>query len=97
MVSLAVAPIEERISLPALARDQHVSPISTWRWALRGISGIILPTFCIGHKRYTTEAAFAEWVELVTAARNGATVGRQPAQREAAIDRAERESAAAGV
>lgn len=97
MVSLPVAPARDRISLPTLAREQGVSPVSTWRWTLRGICGITLPTFCIGHKRYTTRAAFAEWVAQVTAARNGEAVTRPPAQRESAIARAERETAKLGV
>ena len=47
MTPLPVAPTRDRISLPTLAREQGVSPVSTWRWALRGICGIVLPTFCI--------------------------------------------------
>ncbi|MCC7086331.1 MAG: DUF1580 domain-containing protein [Pirellulales bacterium] len=97
MVSLPVATANDRVSLPALAREQGVSPVSTWRWALRGCAGIVLPTFCIGHKRYTTRAAFADWVAQVTVARNGEIGGRAPAQRESAIERAERETARLGV
>ena len=93
MVSLPVAPARDRISLPKLAKEQGVSPVSTWRWALRGCRGVVLPTFCVGHKRYTTRAAFAEWCAQVTAAANGETQGQVPAKRESAIDRAERESA----
>ena len=98
MVSLDfVAPVRERLSLPTLAKEQGVSPVSTWRWALRGSRGVILPTFCIGHKRYTTRAAFAEWCAKVTAAANGDSQGQLPAQRESAIERAERETARLGV
>lgn len=97
MATLPVSSTRDRISLPTLAREQGVSPVSTWRWALRGICGIPLPTFCIGHKRFTTRAAFAEWVAQVTAARNGEAVTRPPVQRESAIDRAERETARFGV
>lgn len=97
MVSLPVAPASERISLPKLANEQNVSPVSTWRWAIRGCRGVILPTFCVGHKRYTTRAAFAEWCQRVTTAANGETQGRAPAQRESAIERAERETARLGV
>lgn len=97
MVFLPVASPRERLSLPSLAKEQGVSPVSTWRWALRGVCGHVLPTFCIGHKRYTTRAAFAEWVEKVTAARNGASVSRGSSQRESAMDRAERETAELGV
>jgi hypothetical protein len=57
----------------------------------------VLPTFCIGHKRYTTRPAFTEWVAQVTAARNGEATSRAPAQRESAVDRAERQTAELGV
>lgn len=97
MVSLPVAPAADRISLPKLAKEQGVSPVSTWRWALRGVKGQVLPTFCVGHKRYTTRAAFAEWCAAVTAAANGVSAERVPANREAAIERAEREAARLGV
>ena len=96
MVTLSVAPAADRISLPKLAKEQGVSPVSTWRWALRGICGIVLPSFCVGHKRFTTRAAFAEWVAQVTAARNG-DAGHAPAKRESAISRAEKETAKLGV
>jgi len=92
-----LAATRERLSMPQLAKEQGVSPVSTWRWALRGCAGIPLPTFCIGHKRYTTRAAFAEWVEKVTAAQNGASISRGSSQRESAIAQAERETAKFGV
>src|SRR3954469_18074969 len=97
MATLSVAPAADRISLPQLAREQGVSPVSTWRWALRGCRGVVLPTFCVGHKRYTTRAAFEEWCACVTAAANGEAVSRAPEQRESAIERAERETARLGV
>jgi hypothetical protein len=90
MVPLPVAPARERVSLPRLAKEQEVSPVSTWRWALRGCRGIVLPTFCVGRKRYTTRAAFAEWCARVTAAANGEVEGFVPAERESAIEHAER-------
>jgi hypothetical protein len=97
MISLPVASARDRISLPQLAREQGVSPVSTWRWAMRGCAGIILPTYCIGNKRFTTRLAFAEWVAQVTAARNGEALSRAPAQRESAIAQAERKTAEQGV
>lgn len=92
-----LASTRDRLSLPQLAKEQDVSPVSTWRWALRGCAGIKLPTFCIGHKRYTTRAAFAEWVEKVTAVRNGVPINQGSSQQESAIDRAEREASKLGV
>jgi hypothetical protein len=97
MLSLPVAPARERMSLPQLAKEQGVSPVSTWRWALRGCRGIVLPTFCVGRTRYTTHAAFDEWCSRVTAAANGETEGHVPASPECEIERAEREAARLGV
>jgi Protein of unknown function (DUF1580) len=97
MVTLSVAPAADRISLPQLAREQGVSPVSTWRWALRGCRGVVLPTFCVGHKRYTTRAAFAEWCARVTEAANGDAEAHVPAARESAIALAERETKRLGV
>ena len=97
MATLPIASPSERISLPALAKEQGVSPVSTWRWALSGACGVILPTFFIGNRRFTTRVAFQEWCNRVTLARNGETVSRAPAQRESAIDRAVRETARQGV
>jgi len=96
-MALAISTTADRVSLPQLAKEQGVSPVSTWRWALRGVAGIVLPTFCIGHKRFTTRAAFNEWVAQVTAAKNGEATSRPPAHRESAMDRAERETAKLGV
>jgi hypothetical protein len=97
VLSDCLANTRDRLSLPQLAREQSVSPVSTWRWALRGVCGQVLPTFCVGHKRYTTRAAFAEWVEKVTAARNGVSISRGSSQRESAIARAEQRAAELGV
>ena len=97
MVSMPIAPACDRISLPQLAKEQRVSPVSTWRWAVRGCRGVVLPTFCVGRKRYTTEAAFADWCARVTAVANGDTDGRVRVERTWEIERAERETARLGV
>jgi hypothetical protein len=97
MVSLPVAPAAERISLPKLAKEESVSPVSAWRWAMRGVSGERLPTFCIGNKRFTTRDAFQQWCARVTAARNGVSAARISANRESEIDRAEKRAAELGV
>ena len=95
---LPFAPIEQRMSLPQLARAEGVSPVTVWRWALRGIRGIKLPILCVGNKRYTTHAAFALWCEQTTASANGEPIpSRTSRQRERDIERAERELAAAGI
>ena len=97
MVSVPVVPAPDRISLPQLAREQGVSPVSTWRWAHRGCRGIVLPTFCVGHRRYTTRAAFSEWCAQVTAVANGNAAGHVEMSRERRIERAEKETSRLGV
>jgi hypothetical protein len=94
--ALPNAPAEERISLPKLAHERGVSPVSTWRWSVRGYRGIILPTFCVGRKRYTTRSAFSEWCAAVTLAAAAAPSESVAKGREAAIQRAEREAAQLG-
>ena len=94
---LAVASAADRISLPDLARQEGVSPVTVWRWSLRGCCGVVLPTFCVGHKRYTTRSAFAKWVEDVTAARNGVAVSASAPGRNSQLSKAEREAELMGV
>lgn len=95
MVSLP--PREKRITLPKLASREGVSPTSTWRWALRGINGIVLRTVCVGRTRLTCDEWYSEFVAAVTAARDGGATSQAPAQRADSVARAERETAAAGI
>jgi hypothetical protein len=99
MVSISVAPPSERITLPRLADAEGVSPVTVWRWALRGVRGVKLQTGCIGGSiRYTTRQWYEEFCAAVTAARSGEPVpSRTSRQREAAIDRAEKQLAELGV
>ncbi|MEX2171539.1 MAG: DUF1580 domain-containing protein [Pirellulales bacterium] len=99
MVSLPVAPPAERISLPKLASAEGVSPVTVWRWALRGVKGVKLRTGCIGGSiRYTTRQWYEEFCERVTAARSGDPApAPRTKSREAAIDRAEKQLAEMGV
>jgi hypothetical protein len=45
-----------------------------WRWTHKGVHNVVLPSFCIGRKRFTTLRAFAEWCRQVTAVANGEAV-----------------------
>lgn len=91
---------EQRLSLTELARQERVSVPTPWRWSKRGVNGVVLETFSIGGRRYTTQEAFQRFVERSTAAANGtpnAPAVRTSRQREAAISRAEAELAKAGI
>lgn len=89
---------ETRLTLTELARRENVAPPTTWRWDKRGVRGVKLETFVIGGRRFTTEEAFARFVERTTAAADGHTPqARTNRQREAAIAQAERELSEAGI
>jgi len=89
---------ERRLSLSQLAHQEGVSPPTTWRWAMRGIKGTQLETLCVGGRRYTTQEAFARFVERRTAAANGEQPkARTSRQRQTAIDRAEDELTRQGI
>ena len=91
---------EQCLSLTELARQEGVSIPTPWRWTKRGVKGVVLETFSIGGRRYTTQEAFQRFVERSTAAANGepaAPASRTNRQRETAIARAERELEKAGI
>lgn len=89
---------EQRISLAGLARELEVSPPTIWRWWKKGIRGIRLETYMQGGRRQTTREAHARFVDRTTAAAN-CVPPPSPTnrKREAAIARAERELAQAGI
>lgn len=91
---------EQRLSLTELARQEGVAVPTPWRWSKRGVNGVVLETFNIGGRRYTTQEAFQRFVERSTVAANGepaAPTTRTSRQREAAISQAEAELAKAGI
>lgn len=91
---------EQRLSLTELARQEGVSIPTPWRWTKRGVKGVVLETFSIGGRRYTTQEAFQRFVERSTAAANGepaVPASRTNRQREASIAKAEAELAKAGI
>jgi hypothetical protein len=61
----------KRIDLKNLAQREGVHYSTLWRWAVKGLRGIKLPTRCIGRKRITTEEAFDWWSKQITAAADG--------------------------
>lgn len=99
MVAILDAPASERLTLNELAREQNVSPPTTWRWMTRGVAGVKLPCIYVGSKPYTTRSAFAEWCEAVTAAKRGDAppASRTNKQRERDVAAAEAELRAEGI
>ncbi len=92
---------ERRLSFSALAADQGVHVCTVWRWAQRGVRGVVLETFAIGGRRFTTAEAFARFVAETTAIAQGdaapGPAARTNRQRETGIERAERELRGYGI
>jgi hypothetical protein len=71
-----------------------VNPATVWRWSLRGLHGVRLPTVLLGGTRHTSREARAWWVATITAIADGREAGRRtPSQRHREIAAAERELA----
>lgn len=84
----------KRLSLSAAARLLGVNISTIWRWRLKGVRGVMLQTFCIGGKRFTTEESLTLFIDATTAAATGddsLPTPRTSTQRERDIDQAERE------
>ncbi len=94
---------ESRISLADLACRENVNISTIWRWTLRGVRGVVLESFSVGARRYTTLEAFQRFVERSTAASSSAasrSAGRPSVlngQREFDILAAEAELDQAGI
>jgi hypothetical protein len=70
----------------------HVSTL--WRWARRGVRGIVLETYVVAGRRFTSTEALERFASATTAAANGVSPPmRTPARREREIKNAERELA----
>lgn len=90
---------ETRLSLTELARREGVAIPTVWRWRKKGVKGVRLETFVVGSKPWTTEEAFARFVQRTTAVADGqqAPAARTARQRQKAITHAELECDEAGI
>lgn len=91
---------EQMLTITSAARElpgkPHVSTV--WRWINRGVRGVTLDTILVGGIRYTSREALQRFCECITAAADGKPAPvRTSRQRQAAIDRAERELTEAGI
>jgi hypothetical protein len=55
------------LSMAAKTLPKPPSPACLWRWHRKGVRGVRLETVVVGGRRYTTAAAWREFVEMVTA------------------------------
>jgi transposase len=53
---------EDRLLLARLAEREGVSFSAVYRWVKRGVNGVHLESFMVGHRRFTTEQAFVRFV-----------------------------------
>lgn len=90
---------ERRLSITAAAHRLNVSPGCVWRWVLYGIRGgtVRLDSVLIGGKRYTSEERIEAFIARLNSPAGTAPEVRTSKQREAAIQAAEKELAAAGI
>lgn len=88
------APPTDRLTLQALAKEQNVSPVTCWRWTLRGVHGVRLPSIKVGNKRLTLRSLFFEWCRQVTAVADGQAGNdvREDTHREDVVERADCEA-----
>jgi|SRR4051812_20696036 hypothetical protein len=84
--------LKERLSLLELAREQNVAPPTSWRWAMRGIGGLRLPTVMIGRKRMTTRSAFFWWCLELTRRADGEQHAAPNADDQERLEKAERQA-----
>lgn len=96
--------IQDESLIPLSEAPQYIPGrpnISTlYRWFQRGARGTRLETVVVGNKRFTSHEAIQRFVERTTANSPGAVAPpSRPTnrQREAAIRKAERELAEAGI
>jgi hypothetical protein len=79
----------ERYSFAQVAQRLDVSLPTVWRWALKGCKGVVLESFCIGGRRYTTGECVSQFIKATTAAASGAPPPqRKNRQARASIRRA---------
>lgn len=87
---------ETRISLSTLAQEMKIHTCTPWRWARKGAKGVVLETFTIGGRIFTTRQAVARFLAASNSASAAAPLTATPAQRQRAIKSAERELQRAG-
>lgn len=90
---------ETVISLAEAAQSLPGRPSITtlWRWYARGVKGIKLETAMVGGKRFTSREAVQRFSDALTGGTAQPQKARSSKQRQAAIERAERELSENGI
>lgn len=79
-------PTEKRLTLTEAAalpgmEAKAVHPQTIWRWATRGVRGVVLETMFVGGQRFTTAEALRRFCESVTDQANSALASPTPKAR----------------
>lgn len=85
---LPINGIDELVTVMKAAREElpePPSPQTLHRWRAKGLKGVRLKTMKIGRKRYTTIAAFRQFLSDVAAAEEGHA--ESPSERSAAVQK----------
>ena len=90
---------ESLLSLPEAARQLPSRPhhSTVWRWAEKGINGVMLETLRIGTRRFTSTEALQRFLEAINEPAAPAPRPRTRRETAAAVARAERILKRAGV
>ena len=86
--------------LPRRRRGAKLSYTCLWRWATKGVAGVVLPTVRVGGTPCTTESDLRHFFAEVAAAKRGETpvqTIRTPAHRAREIEAARQRLAQSGI
>lgn len=59
---------ERKLSFHRISNREDVHLSTVWRWATRGVRGVVLESFRIGGRRFTTEEAFVRFTSALSSA-----------------------------
>jgi hypothetical protein len=75
------------------------SSCTWWRWATRGVKGVVLETIQIGNRKFTTREALQRFADQLSGKGNGGrtATSRTASQSDRAVERAETELESEGI
>lgn len=62
---------EPHFTIPAVAQRLRIHESTVWRWVLRGLGDLRLPTFTVGGRRLVREDALRDFLRRRNAVANG--------------------------
>jgi hypothetical protein len=86
--------------IPRRRRGAKLSYTCLWRWATKGVAGVVLPIFRVGGTPCTTESNLREFFADIAAAKRGDRTARPyhtPARRLREIEKARERLARDGI